>query len=125
MKYIKVSDDPPNLYFRFESEDGKIEVGIYPVMYGYRIRAGYKGNMYYHLDLCAGDIQSNVEILLSVVLNILEQNIKFEDFPEQGRRPIPTADPETWSKLLNLAKNYIHIGIPPIHKFKSDLLSHY
>jgi len=69
------------IYQRLVSEDGKIEMGIYPVMFGYRVRAGYIGSMFCELDWCGGDDQAQLEILYSIAKNIIEHNNSFEGVP--------------------------------------------
>ena len=51
MKFIP-AEDTEDIYQRLVSEDGKIEMGIYPVIFGYRVRAGYVGSMICQLDWC-------------------------------------------------------------------------
>lgn len=70
-----------NLYQRLVSEDGKIEMGIHPVMFGYRVRAGYVGIMIYEMDWCGGDDQAQLELLYSIAKNILENKNSFEGVP--------------------------------------------
>jgi len=33
---------------------GPIEIGVWPVLFGYRVRAGFEGRMSYEVDWCAG-----------------------------------------------------------------------
>jgi hypothetical protein len=75
------SAEDNDLYQRLVSEDGKIEMGIYPVIFGYRVRAGYAGQMSYELDWCGGDDQTQVELLYSIMKNILEKNNSFKGVP--------------------------------------------
>jgi hypothetical protein len=82
MKFKPAPDnDKDMIYQRIVSEDGKIEIGIHPVMFGFRVRAGYVGNPWVHLDWCGGADHSAVEILYSMAKNILEAKGDFRDLP--------------------------------------------
>lgn len=82
MKFIAAEDDEENLLFqRLVSEDGKIEIAVHPVMFGYRVRAGYVGRGWTEIDWCAGDKHPHVEFLYSVIKNILENKGNFEGVP--------------------------------------------
>ncbi len=63
MKFKQEDNDDLELFQRLVSEDGTIEMGIHPVIFGYRVRAGYVGNMFYELDWCGGDKQEDLEVL--------------------------------------------------------------
>lgn len=69
------------LYQRLVSNDGTIEMGIYPVIFGYRVRAGYVDSMSFELDWCGGDDHSQVELLYSIAKNILEHKNSFNGIP--------------------------------------------
>jgi hypothetical protein len=78
----KTADDlSGQLFERLVSEDGKIEMGIHPVIFGYRVRAGYAGDMSYMFDWCGGDNQTQVEMLYSIAKNILEHKNSFAGVP--------------------------------------------
>ena len=82
MKFLEAQDDNENnLYQRLVSEDGNIEMGIYLVMFGYRVRAGFVGNGIYELDWCGGDEQTQLELLYSIMKNILEARGNFRYVP--------------------------------------------
>lgn len=86
MKFIAAEDDNQNqLYQRIVSEDGKIEIAIHPVMFGYRVRAGYVGNTYVHIDWCGGSDHSAVEMLYSIAKNILENTGSFKGIPSHSK----------------------------------------
>lgn len=73
MKLMPAPDDNDSMvYCRLVSEDGKIEMGIYPTIYGFRIRAGKVGSMFYYLDWCCGARQNDVEMVYAVMKRILE-----------------------------------------------------
>ena len=70
-----------HLFARLISDDGKIEMGIHPVLFGYRVRAGYIGSMSYMFDWCGGDNQTQVELLYSIAKNVLEHRKSFDGVP--------------------------------------------
>ncbi len=74
-----------HLYERLISNDGRIEMGIHPVLFGYRVRAGYVGDVYYHLDWCGGDNQAQVEMLYSIMKNILISRNDFSGIPSNSK----------------------------------------
>jgi len=79
MKFKPAEDN--DIYQRLVSEDGKIEMGIYPVIFGYRVRAGYTNSQSYELDWCGGDKHENLELLYSIMKNILEDKGNFIGLP--------------------------------------------
>jgi hypothetical protein len=60
--------------FRYVYEN--IEVGIYPVLFGFRVRAGYRGSATYYIDWCCGDNQHTVRTYFQLLLEILEYRIE-------------------------------------------------
>lgn len=82
MKFIEAEDNvEAGLYQRMISDDNKIEMGIYPVLFGYRIRAGYVGDCAYHIDWCAGNDQKIITLLYSILKNILESGFDMKKLP--------------------------------------------
>lgn len=85
MKFIQTKDCVNHqLFQRLVSEDGKIEMGVYPVMFGFRVRAGYIGGMGFEMDWCGGADQGQVELLYSLAKNILENKGHFKGIPERS-----------------------------------------
>lgn len=85
MKFLPAEDGiEQGLYQRLVSEDGKIELGIHPVMYGYRVCAGYTKNQWYEIDWCGGSDHANVEMLYSIAKNILENKGDFIGIPSRS-----------------------------------------
>ena len=84
MKFIE-AENTDDLLQRIVSEDGKIEIGIYPVIFGYRVRGGYVGNMWCEIDWCGGADQSQLELLYSIAKNILEDKGTFSGLPTVSR----------------------------------------
>jgi hypothetical protein len=98
MKFID-SDSNENLLYRKVSENGEIEIGVWPVIFGYRIRAGYVGMSWCEIDYCAGDKLKDIEFTYAAALALLCDNKKFSEFPIQNRKPIYN-DPEFEAKLI-------------------------
>lgn len=71
---MKFTPAPPDegYMLRFVSEGGAWEVGLGPVMYGIRVRAGRVGDGYYAVDLCGGADQFFTAQLLASVTIVLE-----------------------------------------------------
>jgi len=91
------------------SKDGKYEIGIYVVMYGFRIRAGYAGKLWVELDYCAGSDLVMVNLLYHAILTLLTDRISkgenpFKDLPIQDVKPMIN-DPECLAKLLEVIKD--------------------
>jgi len=116
MKKFIDADDNENFIFRRTRKVAhlpKIEIGVYPVMFGYRIRVGMVGSWAVELDYCAGAQQEDVENIYALTLAILDKNMdKIEDmdhiraifkgFPFQEIKPMFN-DPECFTKLTKLA----------------------
>jgi hypothetical protein len=62
MELLKADDDPhgTGLRSRMVSENGLVEMGIYPVLFGSRIRAGFVGEPTCVIDWCCGDSQARL-----------------------------------------------------------------
>jgi hypothetical protein len=85
MKLISADDFTNQLLFRQISENNLIEMGVYRVMFGWRVRAGFCGNFFCELDWCAGGNWKDVERLYSLCQAILlkreENDACFEGLP--------------------------------------------
>lgn len=46
------------MFQRIVSEDGTIEIGIHPVMFGFRVVGGYTKAQWYEIDWCGGADQT-------------------------------------------------------------------
>lgn len=83
---VKAADDLKNsLYHRHISQDGRIELGIHPVIFGYRVRAGFINSGMYELDWCGGDKQSDIELLFTVAKRILTDRTDFKGIPAHSK----------------------------------------
>ena len=70
---MKLANDDPNtmMFHRRVSENEIVEMGVYRVMFGYRVRAGIVGSPFCHLDWCGGGNWKDVERLYSLCYAIL------------------------------------------------------
>ena len=75
MKLIPAPDDPYETMMtnRLVSENGLVEMGVYRVLYGYRVKAGFVGDAGSVLDWCGGGNWKDVERLYSLCKAILER----------------------------------------------------
>ena len=75
MKLIPAPDDPYETMMtnRLVSEKGLVEMGVYRVLYGYRVKAGFVGDAGSVLDWCGGGNWKDVERLYSLCKAILER----------------------------------------------------
>ena len=75
MELISVEDDEDKgLTYRKESKSGLIEIGVFRVMFGWRVRAGFVNSFGgCELDWCAGGNWNDVERLYSLCLAILSK----------------------------------------------------
>lgn len=74
------------LYFRHVSDDGLIHLGIYPVLYGFRVRAGYTTDMnFYEIDWCGGSSTAQVKRLFDMAVDAIVQNGSLKGFPTTSR----------------------------------------
>lgn len=74
---------------RMISENGIVEIGVYKVIFGWRVRAGFCGDAFCQIDWCGGDNWENVERLFSICHSILtkrdEDKNCFNGIPETSR----------------------------------------
>lgn len=99
-KFVK-AENADYLKNRYVCEN--IEIGVYPVLYGYRVQAGKINNGCYELDYCCGAEQKSVDLIFSIVKTILEKyDLNFKVFPFQNIKPVFN-DAVCFSKMLELA----------------------
>jgi hypothetical protein len=94
---------------RFVSENERWEVGLVPVLFGVRVRAGLVGSDWVNVDYCAGDNPTFALELLATILEImtwLPEEITGGQveamMPAYHRRPIDKD--ECWPKLQAMAE---------------------
>lgn len=61
-----------NYEHRLVSECGRVEMGFHRVLYGHRVRAGYVGEDWVHLDWCGGSMTKDLGQLYGICKTILE-----------------------------------------------------
>jgi hypothetical protein len=108
-----------------DCETNPLVIGVYPVMYGFRVRAGYKGEMSYSLDYCCGNEKGDVELIYSAVKNIIEQRSEkpFIGFPVQNQKPFMRNEVE-FKQLLDMIDKttYVRQHMPDIHEIKRSYM---
>lgn len=77
-------DRQEDLLFNIIS-DGKVEMGIHHVIFGYRIRAGYVGNQWVEWDWCCGDNNFLVSLTYGIACILLTEGVDFRDVPSHSR----------------------------------------
>ena len=119
----RVKDDEKNCMY-FIHSDGTIEIGIYPVLFGFRIRVGYVGSSFLSVDYCAGDRQYHIEEIYSMVLHILktQDTQDLDVFPSFKVKPIFN-DRECIEKLRQMSEGFEWITIPNVSIYKELMLS--
>lgn len=91
------------------SKDSKFEIGIYTVMFGFRIRAGLHNKMFVEVDYCGGADPTMINLIYNCMLAIMEERISkgehpFKGLPIQDVKPMIN-DPECLVKLLDIVKD--------------------
>lgn len=99
---LEPDDGTTGLSPRYVSDDGKIEVGVYPVMFGVRVRAGYVGLGVCELDWCCGTNRVFLEGLLGALKKHIQANPKnpFEGLPTISQIKPAYNDPD-FMKAIN------------------------
>ena len=93
MKLSYAPDDLGTMLFhRQVSENGLVEIGVYRVAYGWRVRAGFVGEYCCVLDWCGGGNWKDVERLYSLCYAILSDREESRDCFE-GIPPHSTVKP--------------------------------
>lgn len=125
MKLIKAEDNE-NFFARLVSEDMKIEMGVYPVMFGYRIRAGYVNRMTVELDWCAGANQNDVETFYSTMKHIIETKGTLEGIPTRSEIKPLMLDADFLISIGKLIEGeFENIKLPPVTDFRKILIEKY
>jgi hypothetical protein len=74
MKLTPAEDDPLTMMtHRLVSENQLVEIGVYRVAYGWRVRAGFVNAPCCELDWCGGANWKDVERLYSLCYAVLEK----------------------------------------------------
>lgn len=85
MEFHFEDDNQGYLFHRQVSLNGLVEISVYPVMFGFRVRCGFVGEEACELDWCAGNKWDDVQRLYSIALAILSKRTEntscFENIP--------------------------------------------
>lgn len=114
MKYTPVEiehDIPEGLFYKQHSEDGRWEIAIHPVIFGFRIVVSPIGLGVFDVNYCAGDELEDIERIYATVLTALTNDIDPRRLPVQDRKPMCN-DPDCWSKLLTIIKDMEIVAVP-------------
>jgi hypothetical protein len=113
------------IYQRLVSEDGKIEMGIHPVIFGYRVRAGFVGDCGVNLDWCGGDDHKQIEILYSVAKNILEHKNSFHGVPTHSKIKPFYKDEEFVKEIMSLVTQPFEIvKLKPLYLDRAKMINY-
>jgi len=105
-----------NGFYREVSEDG-LEIYVYPVMYGYRVRVGKIDANWCNIDYCAGADLTFLGVLYALVKGALRNGFDTNQFPRQDVKPYYN-DPTNFAKLVSMAGN----AVEPKHFQAGDLM---
>lgn len=116
-----------NYIYREVSENGTVELGVYPVAFGFRIRAGFVGDGWVNMDWCAGDQQHVIEWLFSCAKTILSKrkdNMEaFQGIPECCLiKPFFNDQDFVW-EISNLAEEVVNYKLPDLHDLKNKYIN--
>lgn len=110
MRFTPAEPDDHYQFGHLISKGGRWEMGIYPVLFGYRVRAGLIGSMCCSVDYCAANQTDFLLQLFVTVLSILE-SLPEDVTPGELERMLPrfrikpiNQDPDCWVNLQALAK---------------------
>lgn len=111
----KLTDDTENLICRRVSPDGLVEMGVFPVLFGFRVRAGWTADrLMCQWDWCAGDGDDQLRALYGQCLNLLthyyvpgEQPSVFDRFPE-------TSEVKPWYRDLEFSRRLRECLVTPV-----------
>lgn len=122
---MKLTKAPDTKYLknRYIDEESKIEVGIYPVLFGWRVQAGKLKDDAYYLDYCCGSTANMVQVVQSLVIAILEKNdANWLIFPHQKVKPVFN-DMDCFMKLFRLAGEHDKVEIPDLIDLRKEIMS--
>lgn len=124
MKFHKA---PPteDLFLRVVDETNTIQIGIYPVLFGYRVRAGYVDDKWgVNLDWCGGDRIEYITWLYLALILILSQREPencFEGLPPVSQIKPYFNDLPFFNKIIDCCKGGDG-GLPYEFKFTQEQL---
>lgn len=117
MRFVKAEPDRrKGLYCRHVSENGLVEIGVFRVLYGFRIRAGFTSNKTNsRTDWCCGADWILVQAMYTILFSILELREEnetcFEGIPRYSEIKPCYKDPEFQASLKSLAPRVSLVAI--------------
>jgi hypothetical protein len=112
---IVKTDIKDGIFYREVCAERKVEICVYRVMYGYRVRVGYVGDQCYYLDYCAGAQHERVEELFARVKHVLSnyepEQLGIIRWPNQNTKPIFN-DALCYDQLSSISADYEEMDIP-------------
>lgn len=126
MQKIKLTKAPSteNMVCRLISEEAQIEMGVYPVIFGFRVRAGYIGMPCCEIDWCCGDDQLKLEGAYSICKKILEQDGDFNNMLPRSKIKPYFNDLEFTSWLNSyIDSNHVIDKLPSLEAIKYEYFS--
>lgn len=122
MQYFREDNTDSGLVEKIVSN--RFQVGIYPVIFGMRVRAGYKDSYVYNIDYCCQMNKQYLDLIYSIVIHILynhhnEEN-PFNYFPYQNKKPF--FEDENFKYLLNYINydNFEKYELKSIEKMREE-----
>lgn len=112
-RFVKIPDEEQILNkHAIMLPDGKIfEVGIHPVLFGYRVVGNFQGSNVFELNWCCGDNKLILHMTQKVMMNLLEQGTPLFDIPfASDIKPWPK-DKEFIERVAKLMKNPVFSDI--------------
>lgn len=122
---MKLTKAPDSQYLknRYVNEERQIEVGIWPVLYGWRVHAGKINDGAYQLDYCCGAKVEAVQIIQSLVISILEKNNgNWLVFPHQNIKPVFNDIP-CFLKMIELAQEHEKVEVPDLAVLRNEIMA--
>lgn len=91
--------------------DGEVEMSLYPVIFGWRVRAGYVYKVagyatYYLCDWCCGNDPMLIHVAYSAMKRLLQAGIELEELPTASAVKPWIKDPDFRAIMEGLADQY-------------------
>lgn len=104
-QWIEIEDSDGGICRRV-SPGERIELQVYPVLFGFRVRAGWVGTGHVGIDWCCGDrhdvLQAHYRIALALLDAAIEEINPFECIPSVSLVKPVTRDAEFTKTILRL-----------------------
>lgn len=104
-----------------------LQIGLWPTLFGMRVRAGWEGELSYQIDWCCGADNATIALAYKLCLAVLNARLGlkadqiFAGIPLCSKiKPIPL-DPEFMAYVSKLPQKPIEIeAIPDFHKLRES-----